>query len=112
MAFSMAGALATGDSPHIAKSVCVVARAKVMAEIASQAGPSREELNQSFSENGNPSLKTTLAVKKAMRIELIAEVPDAAQEIKNKGTAAVIASRLMIASDNAYHFQHSGQPKC
>ena len=78
IAFFMADALATADASYIAKSIGVVARAKGMADIASQTGLSREQLYLSFSENGNPTLKTTLAVMKALGIELTAKVPDAA----------------------------------
>ena len=45
-----------------------------MAQIASQTGLSREQLYRSFSEHGNPTLKTTLAVMKALGIELTAKV--------------------------------------
>jgi probable addiction module antidote protein len=45
-----------------------------MAEIASQTGLYREQLYRSFSENGNPTLKTTIAVMKALGIELTAKV--------------------------------------
>ena len=78
IAFFMADALATADASYIAKSIGVVARAKGMSDIASQTGLSREQLYRSFSENGNPTLKTTLAVMKALGIELTAKVPDAA----------------------------------
>ena len=44
-----------------------------MAQIAGQTGLSREQLYRSFSETGNPTLKTTLAVMKALGIELIAK---------------------------------------
>ena len=76
IAFFMADALATGDSSYIAKCVGNVARAKGMAEIASQTILGREQLYRSFSENGNPTLKTTLAVMKALGIELTAKLPD------------------------------------
>jgi probable addiction module antidote protein len=66
----MAEALATGDAGYIAHAVGVVARAKGMAQIARQTGLSREQLYRSFSENGNPTLKTTIAVMKALGIEL------------------------------------------
>lgn len=66
----MADALETGDVAHIAKSLGIIARAKGMAQIAEQTGLSREQLYRSFSENGNPTLKTTLAVMKALGIEL------------------------------------------
>lgn len=78
IAFFMADALATGDASYVAKCVGVVARAKGMADIANQTGLSREQLYRSFSENGNPTLKSTLAVMKALGIELTAKVPDAA----------------------------------
>jgi len=52
----------------------VVARARGMSQIAPQTGLSREQLYRSFSENGNPTLKTTIAVMKALGIELSAKV--------------------------------------
>ena len=53
-------------------------RAKGMAQIAEQTGLSREQLYRSFSEKGNPTLKTTLAVMQALGIELTAKIPSAA----------------------------------
>ena len=73
IAFFMSDAFATGDAGYIAKSLGVVARAKGMAEVASKTGLSREQLYRSFSENGNPTLKSTLAVMKALGIELAAK---------------------------------------
>ena len=73
IAFFMSDAFATGDAAYIAKSLGVVARAKGMAEVASKTGLSREQLYRSFSENGNPTLKSTLAVMKALGIELSAK---------------------------------------
>ena len=69
----MAGALETGDPGFIAHALGIVARAKGMTEIANQTGLSREQLYRSFSENGNPTLRTTLAVMKALGIELTAK---------------------------------------
>ena len=74
IAFFMSDAFATGNAAYIAKSLGVVARAKGMAEVASKTGLSREQLYRSFSENGNPTLKSTLAVMKALGIELAAKV--------------------------------------
>lgn len=74
IAFFMSDAFATGDAAYIAKALGVVARAKGMADIASKTGLSREQLYRSFSENGNPTLKSTLAVMKALGIELAAKV--------------------------------------
>ena len=78
IAYFMADALATGDAGYIAKCVGVVARAKGMATVATATGLSREQLYRSFSEDGNPTLKSTLAVMKALGIELTAKIPDAA----------------------------------
>jgi probable addiction module antidote protein len=67
-------ALETGDAAFIAKSLGVVARAKGMAEIAVKTGLSREQLYRSFSAEGNPTLKTMLAVMKALGVDLAAKV--------------------------------------
>ncbi|MHB1756452.1 MAG: addiction module antidote protein [Leptospirillum sp.] len=75
IALFMAEAFRTNDTGYIAHALGVIARAKGMAQIASQTGLSREQLYRSFSENGNPTLKTTLAVIKALGIELTAKVP-------------------------------------
>lgn len=70
----MAEAFATEDAGYIAHALGVVARAKGMTQIASETGLSREQLYRSFSEDGNPTLKTTMAVMKALGIELTARV--------------------------------------
>jgi len=70
----MAEAFGSEDVGYIAHARGVVARAKGMAQIARQIGLSREQLYRSFSENGNPTLKTTIAVMKALGIELTAKV--------------------------------------
>jgi probable addiction module antidote protein len=69
----MAEAFQTNDVAYISHALGVVARAKGMAEIAEQTGLSREQLYRSFSKKGNPTLKTTLAVMKALGIELTAK---------------------------------------
>jgi probable addiction module antidote protein len=73
MAVFMAEAFATNDAAYIAHALGVVARAKGMAQIAGQTGLSREQLYRTFSERGNPTLKTTLAVMKALGMELTAK---------------------------------------
>lgn len=78
IAIFMAEAFQTNDAGYVAHVLGVVARAKGMAQIAGQTGLSREQLYRSFSENGNPTLKTTLAVMKALGIELTAKVAAAA----------------------------------
>lgn len=68
----MADAFSSEDAGYIAHALGVVARAKGMTQIASETGLSREQLYRSFSENGNPTLKTTISVMKALGIELTA----------------------------------------
>ncbi|MGF6529143.1 addiction module antidote protein [Variovorax sp. PvP013] len=75
IALYMAEAFHTQDAAYIAHALGVVARVKGMAQIADQTGLSREQLYRSFSTQGNPTLKTTLAVMKALGIELTATVP-------------------------------------
>ena len=70
IAVFMADAFETGDSAYIAKALGVVARAKGMADIARETGLSREQLYRSFSVTGNPTLKTTLMVMRALGIDL------------------------------------------
>ena len=77
IALFMAEAFQTSDAGYIAHALGVVARAKGMAQIAGQTGLSREQLYRSFSETGNPTLKTTLAVMRALGLELTARVPSA-----------------------------------
>jgi probable addiction module antidote protein len=74
----MAEAFQTNDVAYISHALGVVARAKGMAQIAGETGLSREQLYRSFSEKGNPTLKTTLAVMKALGIELTAKATSAA----------------------------------
>lgn len=73
----MAEAFQTNDTGYVAHALGVVARAKGMAQIARQTGLSREQLYRSFSGNGNPTLRTTLAVMKALGVELTARLPSA-----------------------------------
>ena len=73
IAVFMAEAFATNDAAYISHAVGVVARAKGMAQIAERTGLSREQLYRSFSKKGNPTLKTTLAVMRALGVELTAK---------------------------------------
>jgi probable addiction module antidote protein len=72
IAFFMAEAFETNDSGYISHALGVVARAKGMTQIARETGLSREQLYRSFSDRGNPTLKTTLAVMNALGIKLTA----------------------------------------
>ncbi len=69
----MADAFETGDAAYVAKALGVVARAKGMTEISRKTGLSREQLYRSFSERGNPTLKTTLAVMRALGVDVTAK---------------------------------------
>lgn len=69
----MEEAFKTEDAGYIAHALGVVARAKGMTQIAKDTGLSREQLYRSFSKDGNPTLKTTIAVMKALGIELAAK---------------------------------------
>ena len=68
----IADAFSTGDAGYIARAIGVVARARGMGTLAEQTGLSREQLYRSFSEKGNPTLKTTLAVMQALGLSLTA----------------------------------------
>jgi len=68
----MAEAFQTNDVGYISHALGVVARVKGIAPIVSQTGLSREQLYRSFSAKGNPALKTTLAVTKALGVQLTA----------------------------------------
>jgi len=70
VAVFMEEAFKTEDVGYIALALGVVARARGMTQIAKETGLSREQLYRSFSGNGNPTLKTTIAVMKALGIEL------------------------------------------
>lgn len=73
IAVFMEEAFKTEDVAYIAHALGVVARAKGMSQIAKETGLSREQLYRSFSADGNPTLKTTIAVMKALGIELTAK---------------------------------------
>jgi probable addiction module antidote protein len=69
----MAEAFTSEDAGYIAHALGVVARAKGMTQIAKDTGLSREQLYRSFSDTGNPTLKTTIAVMKALGVGLTAQ---------------------------------------
>ncbi|MXZ56046.1 MAG: putative addiction module antidote protein [Gammaproteobacteria bacterium] len=69
----MEDAFESGDPAYINHALGVVARAKGMTEIARQTGLSREQLYRSFSKEGNPTLRSTLAVMKVLGIRISAK---------------------------------------
>lgn len=66
----MEEAFKTEGVGYIAHAPGVVARAKGMTRIANETGLSREQIYRSFNETGNPTLKTIIAVMKALGIAL------------------------------------------
>jgi probable addiction module antidote protein len=70
----MEEAFKTEDANYIAHALGVVARARGMSQVANETGLSREQLYRSLSDEGNPTLKTTIAVMKALGLELTAKV--------------------------------------
>jgi probable addiction module antidote protein len=58
------------DSSGIARALGDIARAKGMAQVAKEAGLSRESLYKALSGNGNPSFATILKVTKALGVKL------------------------------------------
>ena len=70
IAVFMEQAFKTEDAGYIAHALGVVARAKGMTKIARETGLAREQLYKSLSEDGNPTLETTLAVLKAIGFEM------------------------------------------
>lgn len=60
----------TEDIGYIAHAIGIAARAKGMSKIADETGLAREALYRSFSEDGNPSLKSTIAVLKSLGLVL------------------------------------------
>ena len=63
-------AFETGDARYIAKAIGVIARAKGMTNVSRETGLAREQLYRSFSEDGNPTLESTIAVLKAIGFEM------------------------------------------
>lgn len=68
----LADAFETG-MPGTSPRPLAIARAKGMTNIARATGLAREQLYRSFSENGNPTLETTMAVMKAIGFEITAK---------------------------------------
>lgn len=68
----MNAAFETDDAAYIAHALGVVARAKGMSNISTTSGLSREQLYRTLGPKGNPTLRTTLAVMKALGLGLSA----------------------------------------
>ena len=70
MAAYLEAALEDGDPQAVAAALGNIARAKGMAQIASDAGLSRESLYKALSPGGNPEMATFLKVVRALGIHL------------------------------------------
>jgi len=66
----MVEAFASEDSGYIAHALGVVARAKGMAQVARDAGLSRESLYKALSPEGRPEFATILKVVRALGLKL------------------------------------------
>jgi len=63
---------ASNDPACIADAIGIAARAKSMVKVAQQTGLAREQLYRSFSGQGNPTLKSVVAVMNALGLRLAA----------------------------------------
>lgn len=81
-------ALETDDTAYIVHALGIAARAKGMTKVASDTGLAREALYRSFSEDGNPSLKSTIAVLKSLGFSLTIRSLNEAGTKSNKPEAA------------------------
>lgn len=66
----VADAFESGNAGYIAYALGIVSRAKGMTEVANETGMAREALYRSFAKDGNPTLKSVLAVMKSLGFEL------------------------------------------
>ena len=103
----MAAAFETQDPSYVSHALGVVARAKGMSEIARVSGLSREHLYRSFSEEGNPTLKSILAVMEALGVQLSAtamEKPSdttAKKAVKRRPVKKAVAKRKAASKKTA-----------
>jgi probable addiction module antidote protein len=66
----MKDAFESGNAGYIAYALGIVARARGMTEIAKETGLAREALYRSFAAEGNPTLKSVLAIMQSLGLEL------------------------------------------
>lgn len=81
-------AMEDDDASYIVHALGIAARAKGMTKVAVDTGLAREALYRSFSEEGNPSLKSTIAVLKSLGFGLTIRRLDEAGEEADKPEAA------------------------
>lgn len=69
----LSDALESGDAGYIANALGVIARARGMADVARDAGVTREALYKTLSLDGDPKLTTLLGVIKSLGFKLTAQ---------------------------------------
>jgi probable addiction module antidote protein len=77
-------AFASRDRGMIAYAIGVVMRVRGPTQIARETGLSREQLYRSLSEFGNPTLKTILAVLKALGVDMAAVTPRVIEPVRSE----------------------------
>jgi probable addiction module antidote protein len=83
----LADALRANDAAFVAHCLGVATRSSGMRQIAKETGLSREQLYRSLSAEGNPTLKTVLAVINSLGLELTAKAQEIdAEEARVKPT--------------------------
>jgi probable addiction module antidote protein len=70
VAHFLTDAFDTGDAAYVAHCLGVVARAKGMSRLSRETGITREQLYSSFSEGGNPTLRSFFSLMKALNAKL------------------------------------------
>ena len=88
---------ANGDAAFIAKSLGDIARAKGMAQVARDAGLSRESLYRALSGDRNPGFDTILKVIEALGLKLSAQVPPIRGRRRSHGRSAETAKKRHAA---------------
>lgn len=66
-------AIETGDAAYFARAIGIVARSRGMTQIARETGLDRNQLYKTFSEQGNPTMKSLLAVLDSLGLKLKVE---------------------------------------
>lgn len=90
--FFLTLAFETADAGYIAHALGIAARSEGMTDIARRTGLSREALYRSLTENGNPTLRSVLAVLDAMGLSL-AVVEKGEAEVEAEAAAPAPKSR-------------------
>ena len=84
-------ALESGDAGYIATALGVIARAQGMAEVAHEAGVTREALYKSLSASGDPRLTTLIGVTRALGIKVKMTLAKAPPKPRRRGKIGAAA---------------------